>query len=267
MQTQMSSRVWNALWPILHKCQGLLSPLLPGTRESENSAFSFAKNYARGDSKEPVLLDLTQNQRYLLPALPYFLHYQDLVANANFPFPISKHLKSQIWTLKWSLCIGNIFFGPSMVADKIMATYILWAECWPLCRRCTWRCGQRGWLEQRHRVENSMEDSKSLWWWVVYVNMAVLWHPVIQSNPILFPWRYFADVVNIHCQLSLEKRSYPWVTVGPIQLFERLLRTELRGFFEEEEILPQNCSLSSYLSTFFLWNCPTDFRLASPTIA
>lgn len=206
MQTQMSSRVWNALWPILHKCQGLLSPLLPGTRESENSAFSFAKNYARGDSKELVSLDLTQNQRYLLPALPYFLHYQDLVANANFPFPISKHLKSQIWTLKWSLFIGNIFFGPSMVADKIMATYILWAECWPLCRRCTWRCGQRGWLEQRHRVENSMEDSKSLWWWVVYVNMAVLWHPVIQSNPILFPWRYFADMVNIQSVVLREKK-------------------------------------------------------------
>ena len=38
--------------------------------------------------------------------------------------------------------------------------------------------------------------------------------------------------------------------MGPIQSFERLLRTELRGFFGEEDILPQDCSLSSYLNTF-----------------
>ena len=159
-----------------------------------------------------MLLVLTWNQRHWLPALPYFLHHQDLVTNASFPFPVSKQLKPQMWALKWSLFIGNIFFSPSEMADKIMAMcfqYILWTECWPLCRRCTSRCGQRGWLEQRHRVGNSMEDSKSLWWWVM-CQLAVLWHPVIQSNPILFLWRYFADVVNIHCQLSLEKRCYPW---------------------------------------------------------
>lgn len=39
-KTQMSSQAWNALWLILHKCKGLLSPPFPGTRDSENFAFS-----------------------------------------------------------------------------------------------------------------------------------------------------------------------------------------------------------------------------------